>query len=103
MFVFPGIGLGATAIQARTISPRMLSTVSTTLATLTREEDLKQGKILPRLRDIRSVSFEIAVAMAKTAYEEGHAVNPPAGGEEGLRTVYHIPNPNRPSHSKHSD
>jgi len=41
MFVFPGIGLGATSIHATMISPRMLNTASYTLAQTVREEDLK--------------------------------------------------------------
>jgi malate dehydrogenase (oxaloacetate-decarboxylating)(NADP+) len=41
MFVFPGIGLGATSIHASMISPKMLHTASTALAAQVRDEDLK--------------------------------------------------------------
>lgn len=72
-YVFPGIGLGAIACRARTISDGMFLESARVLAELVSEDDLAAGTAYPPLANIRQVSLAIAVAVAEQAYEEGLA------------------------------
>jgi malate dehydrogenase (oxaloacetate-decarboxylating)(NADP+) len=72
-YVFPGIGLGAIAAQARNIPDALFLTAARTLAGLASDADLAAGSLYPRLRDIRDVSLEIATAVAVQAHTLGLA------------------------------
>ena len=67
-YVFPGIGLGAIACQARTLPDELFLTAASTLAKLVRQQDLDQRALYPPLQDIRSISLAIATALATQAY-----------------------------------
>jgi len=75
-YVFPGIGLGAIACNARIISDEMFLAAARTLAQMVSESDLAEGAIYPPLTDIRKVSLAIAVAVAEKAYEQNLASDP---------------------------
>lgn len=68
-YVFPGIGLGLIASQARRVPDEMFFVAAKTLASLVTQEDLAQGRIFPSLTRIRQVSLAIGVAVAQVAYE----------------------------------
>jgi malate dehydrogenase (oxaloacetate-decarboxylating)(NADP+) len=68
-YVFPGIGLGAVACQARTLPDELFLVAARTLAELVQRRDLHQGALYPPLRDIRKISLAIAVDVATKAYE----------------------------------
>lgn len=70
-YVFPGLGLGVLAAEARRITDAMLITAAQALAETVSEERLAQGSLYPPLHDIRKVSQQIAIAVARTASEEG--------------------------------
>lgn len=72
-YVFPGIGLGAIACRARTISDAMFLEAARVLAAQVSEDDLAAGTIYPPLATIRQVSLAIAVAVAEQAWAEGLA------------------------------
>jgi len=72
-YVFPGIGLGALACQATTITDEMFLASSEALAAMVSKEDLALGAIYPPLPTIRDISLNIAVAVAEKAYEQGVA------------------------------
>lgn len=72
-YVFPGIGLGAIACRASTISDGMFLESARVLAELVSEKDLATGTAYPPLSTIRQVSLVIAVAVAEQAYKEGLA------------------------------
>ena len=72
-YVFPGIGLGALACKASTITDQMFLASSKALADMISEEDLEQGAIYPPLPTIRDISLNIALAVAEKAYEQGVA------------------------------
>lgn len=78
MYIFPGIGLGATVCGAEKITDRMLYVAAETLAKFVTEEDLQRGQVFPPLRDIRNVSHSIAVATIEEALRDDIAtkVNP---------------------------
>lgn len=72
-YIFPGIGLGAIACQAKSISDEMFLASAEALAAEVSEEDLAEGAVYPPLNTIRAVSLRIAVALARKAWEQGLA------------------------------
>jgi malic enzyme len=62
--------------RAREITDRMFLVAATTLASMISTERLEQGALYPRLRDLRSISRAIAVAVAREACESGIARMP---------------------------
>lgn len=69
-YVFPGIGLGAIACEARTITDEMFLAAARTLADQVKESDLARGTLYPPLADIRPVSKAIALSVAETAFKQ---------------------------------
>jgi malic enzyme len=67
VFVFPGVGLGAVAGRAWEVTDQMFLVAATTLAAIVPPERIEQGAIYPRLTDLRSISRQIAIAVAKEA------------------------------------
>ncbi len=72
-YVFPGIGLGVVASQAKHVTDRMFSQAARALAEQVLESDLEMGRIYPALSRIREVSAHIAVAVAEEVFNEGLA------------------------------
>jgi malate dehydrogenase (oxaloacetate-decarboxylating)(NADP+) len=72
-YIFPGVGLGATAIGARLVTDEMFMVAAHALAHLVSEDDLAQGSLYPSLPRIREVSAHIAEAVAEVAYKRGLA------------------------------
>jgi malate dehydrogenase (oxaloacetate-decarboxylating) len=72
LYVFPGVGLGAVAAGAREVTDGMFAAAARTLADLAPD-----GALYPPLRDIRRVSTEVALAVAKRAVAEGAAAPAP--------------------------
>jgi len=75
-YIFPGVGLGATAIGSRLVTDEMFMAAAHTLACLVTPEDIEQGSLYPALPRIREVSAHIAVAVAEVAYKRGLATVP---------------------------
>lgn len=73
MFVFPGIGLGATLCGASQVTDRMLYVAAEALANFMTEEELKVGKVFPNINYIRDVSHAVAVAVIKEAAQNDDA------------------------------
>ncbi|MDB2439390.1 NAD-dependent malic enzyme [Hellea sp.] len=72
-YIFPGIGLGAVACQATTISDDMFLVAAQVLAEMVSEDLLETATLYPPLALIRDVSLNIAVGVAEKAFEEGLA------------------------------
>lgn len=72
-YVFPGIGLGAIACQALTISDDMFLEAARVLSEQVSEQELAAGAVYPPLADIRKVSLAIATAVADKAWQQGLA------------------------------
>jgi malate dehydrogenase (oxaloacetate-decarboxylating) len=70
-FIFPGVGLGALVSQAREITESMFTAAAARLADLVRAEDLAAGSLFPPIADLRAVTAEIAVAVAREARNAG--------------------------------
>jgi malic enzyme len=67
MYIFPGIGLGALVARAPYITYKMFLAASKRLSELVTDEELSLGKLLPEMEDIRAISAQIAIAVAKEA------------------------------------
>jgi malate dehydrogenase (oxaloacetate-decarboxylating)(NADP+) len=75
-YIFPGVGLGATASGSKLVTDEMFMAAAHTLAYLVNEDDIEQGSLYPALPRIREVSAHIAVAVAEVAYRRGLATAP---------------------------
>jgi malate dehydrogenase (oxaloacetate-decarboxylating) len=73
VFIFPGMGLGVITVRARAVTDGMFLTAARTLADNTDPELVAQGQLYPNIDDVREVSRSVAVAVARTAIEEGVA------------------------------
>jgi malate dehydrogenase (oxaloacetate-decarboxylating) len=72
-YVYPGIGLGAIAVRARRISDGMFLAAAKTIAAQSPTRRDPDANLLPPLTEIRKLSFQVAVAVARQAQQEGCA------------------------------
>ncbi len=72
-YIFPGVGLGAIAAEARLVTDEMFFAAAKALAAQVTDADLAQGRVYPPLANIRGVSAVIARDVASIAYERGLA------------------------------
>lgn len=77
-YIFPGVGLGVVTTGAQHVTDEMFMAAARRLAELTTEEDLQLGRVYPPLSQIRSISAEIAAAVAQTAVAQNLATTPTA-------------------------
>lgn len=75
MFIFPGLGLGASLAKPRSISDGMIYASSKALADSLTSEELDQGWLYPSLVRIRQVSAIVAASVIVQARKEGLARN----------------------------
>ncbi len=73
MYIFPGVGLGATLSEARTVTDSMFLTAAKTLAAMVGGQELEVGALYPSLTQIRDISAAIAAAVWEIAWSEGNA------------------------------
>jgi malic enzyme len=73
VFIFPGLGLAAIAANATRITDSMTKVASEALAKQVTDEEREAGLLFPAVSRLRSVSFEIAVAVAHQAIQDGVA------------------------------
>jgi malate dehydrogenase (oxaloacetate-decarboxylating)(NADP+) len=87
VYIFPGVGLGVLACEAREVTDQMFLTAARTLSSLVGPEDLAMGRLYPALGKIREVSVAIATAVVEDAYRAGLAGRPrPADLEADIRS-----------------
>jgi malate dehydrogenase (oxaloacetate-decarboxylating)(NADP+) len=73
VYIFPGVGLGVIACEARHVTDQMFLTTAKELAGQVLPSDLEQGRIYPELKRLQEVSVVIATAVAEVAYKYGLA------------------------------
>lgn len=73
-YIFPGIGLGVVSAKINRITDEMLLITSEILAAASPLANTGEGELLPPLTSIVQLSKQIAFAVAKVAYEQGHAL-----------------------------
>ncbi|EAR54888.1 putative malate oxidoreductase [Photobacterium sp. SKA34] len=81
-YIFPGIGLGVLAVNARRVTNEMLMESSQALAECSPLAIHGHGPLLPPLEEIQKVSRKIAFAVAKKAVEQHKA---PKNSDERIR------------------
>lgn len=81
MYIFPGVGLGAIISMAPKITDEMFVYSAKQVAEMVSYEDIKKGKLLPNIRDIRKVSEMVAFTVAKVARDSGFGIR---GSDEKL-------------------
>jgi malate dehydrogenase (oxaloacetate-decarboxylating) len=72
-YVYPGIGLGAIAVRARRISDGMFLAAAKAIAAQSPARRDTDANLLPPLLEIRNLSFQVALAVARQAQKEGCA------------------------------
>jgi malic enzyme len=73
VFIFPGLGLAAIAVNARKVTDSMTKAASEALATQVTNNERESGLLFPSVARLRDVSFNIAVAVAHQAIRDGVA------------------------------
>ena len=73
VFIFPGVGLGAVAVEARWLPDSVFSAASDALAAAAPSN----GPIYPALTRLREVSLSVALAVARVLVREGAAPSMP--------------------------
>ena len=74
-YVFPGVGLGVILSGAVHVSDNQLQAAAEALPCMLTQDDLRIGKIYPRVSEIRQVSAYIAAAVMRAALADGLASN----------------------------
>jgi malate dehydrogenase (oxaloacetate-decarboxylating)(NADP+) len=72
-YIFPGVGLGVTAVESSLVTEEMFFAAAKALSEQVTDADLAQGRVYPPLANIRGVSAVIASAVAEVAYARGLA------------------------------
>jgi len=70
-YAFPGIGLGVLAVKARRISDEMFMTVAEVIGKSSPKAGQNGAPLLPAVRQISALSKKIAIAVGKTAINQG--------------------------------
>lgn len=71
VYSFPGLGLAVTALRITCVTDSMFLAAAKRIAQLLPDEVVKKGLLFPPVGELRSVSAEVAGAVAMVAVEEG--------------------------------
>jgi malate dehydrogenase (oxaloacetate-decarboxylating) len=69
-YIFPGMGLGLIAVQAKRVTEKMFMAAAKALADCSPAKTDPKANLLPPLTEIREVSLRVAVSVAKEALAE---------------------------------
>ncbi len=76
VFIFPGVGLGALLVGAEVITDEMITAAARKLSELVSADRLELSCVYPPIGDLRIISREIAIEVARTAIEQEVARKP---------------------------
>jgi malate dehydrogenase (oxaloacetate-decarboxylating) len=85
VFIFPGVGLGATAVGAQWLPDDAFSAAADALVECTTRSGMAGAGIYPPLSDLRHISRDVGLAVARTVISLGAA--PPLPDDEIRRRV----------------
>jgi len=86
MFVFPGIGLGASLAECTVVSDAMLHAAALACSESVSDEEMARGQVFPSVNRIREVSRNVAVAVIESALEDGLVTHPKILAGADVRT-----------------
>lgn len=72
-YIFPGVGLGVIAARAPRVTEGMFVAAARALSELAPSRENPDGPLLPPLQHVRTVSRQVALAVAREAIQEGVA------------------------------
>jgi malate dehydrogenase (oxaloacetate-decarboxylating) len=72
-YIFPGVGLGVLSVHAERVTDAMFMAAAEALADLSPARTDRNGRLLPPVSELRSVSLAVARAVAKQAVKDGVA------------------------------
>jgi len=81
MYIFPGLGLGASVCGAESVPDSMLYRSAVALSKMTSAEELAAGRVFPSVTNIRACALQVGISVAEHAYELKIARNNPGRGE----------------------
>jgi malate dehydrogenase (oxaloacetate-decarboxylating) len=84
VFIFPGVGLGVIASGASRVTDRMFLEAADVLSKYAPILNNPYASLFPRLTELRAISKDVAIAVAKEAIKEGICNNPPQNIEEAV-------------------
>jgi malate dehydrogenase (oxaloacetate-decarboxylating) len=70
-FIFPGVGLGIIASNARRVTDAMFSAAARVLSEFSPVLDFADSPLFPSLKDVREISYRVALAVGAEAVREG--------------------------------
>ncbi|MEW6348470.1 MAG: NAD-dependent malic enzyme [Thermodesulfobacteriota bacterium] len=92
VYIFPGVGMGVLACAASRVTDELFLLAARTLAQHVSEADLREGRVYPPLPRIRAVSHDIAVKVARLAYDQGLARSPePEDLSSYISSITYVP------------
>lgn len=71
VFVFPGVGLGVLVSGAREVLPEFFTAAAHAISDMVTQDELKQGLLMPEIKNIRKVTKKVALAVAMAAVKSG--------------------------------
>jgi malate dehydrogenase (oxaloacetate-decarboxylating) len=71
VFIFPAIGLAGVVGQVPEVTAGMFRAAAEALAREASEDELRAGRLLPRVRDLRAVTARLAAAVLREARASG--------------------------------
>uniref|UniRef100_A0A183C2X5 Malic enzyme n=1 Tax=Globodera pallida TaxID=36090 RepID=A0A183C2X5_GLOPA len=72
-YIFPGIALGVILFKVSTIDNKLFLMAARMVAESVTEKSLAEGRVFPRLKEIREISIKIAMKIAEESYRDGTA------------------------------
>jgi malate dehydrogenase (oxaloacetate-decarboxylating) len=85
VFIFPGVGLGVITSNATRVTDRMFLEGAEVLSKYAPILNNPYASLFPRLTQLRAISRDVAIAVAKEAIKEGICRNPPQDVEKAVK------------------
>ncbi|KAG8459961.1 hypothetical protein KFE25_011010 [Diacronema lutheri] len=87
MYIFPGVGLGASLAGSKRVTDRMFIKAAEAVADSISDAELAEGRVFPQLTTIREVSKAVAIAVYQSAIDEDVATIYPKERETIVENV----------------